>query len=122
MSDKTKAAPTAPEAAAPAEELKHFWMVNAGIQFPGPQGQPAGAMANVLTSTPEAKFNHEAFALVHREFARQVTETHGVNPNDIRSINVQNICYLGHMTPSEMFGPEVLAEAAKQDEQAKKAH
>ena len=118
MTDKNTA--PAPEQA--AEELKHFWMITGAVQFPGPKGEPAGAMANVLTSTPEAKFNYTAFDLVHREFARSVMEQHGVNPNDIKSINVQNICYLGHMAPSEMFGPEVLAKAAAENEQAPKAH
>ena len=119
MSNK-KTAQSAPEA--PKEELKHFWMVVGAVSFPNPKGEPSGAMANVLTSTPEAKFNHMAFDLVHREFARSVHEQHGVNPADIRSINIQNICYLGHMAPSEMFGPEVMAKAAAQDEQAKQAH
>lgn len=82
----------------------HVWLVVGNIQF-NQEGVPSGVMANVIATTPEPKFNHNAFDGVHREFAKRVVEEHGVNPNDITNIVMQNICYMGHMTPSEIFGP-----------------
>lgn len=98
--------------------VHHYWMVVGNIQY-NQNDVAMGVKANVIASTPEPKFNHKAFDGVQREFARRVVEEHGVNPNDITNIVMDNICYLGEMTQEEMFGqPPAQADEAPKEHPA----
>lgn len=99
----------------------HFWLVSAKASFFIPANAEAGRSAavgyretNIVVDTTTKRVNADTFDVIRQVFLMKCMEKYNLDPKTISDFLIQNISYLGLMSPKEYVGntesPRIEAE------------